>query len=281
MSKNINATGQYGNSQFTVSLTSGEAAFTTILEAITAASAVSGSVFIFSGTYTESLAFPANVTVLGSSTGEDTFDVIITGNQTFTGAGNLALKNINFKATTGDTWTQSTSTASGVLEFQDCRIDSTAGKGIVMGTTGFNTSSLYLRSSAVQAFNQCVDASGNSILTSNLSTFNTSTDNINCIDLSNASSLTCNLSNFNTSGIGTGSCVALSGANNSVDSGNCRYNGGNAATASAFEFTIAGGSVRSVKDEMFIAGATYWIRSTGAFGTLSYGSTIINTGTTA
>ena len=284
MVKNVNAAGQYGNSQFTVSATRGEAAFTTIAEAITAASAVSGSVYVFPGSYTESLAFPANVSVTGASSGEDKFDVIITGNQTFTGeyAGNehLSLRNINFKATTGNTWTQSASTASSTLEFQDCKIESTAGKGVFTGTAGANFSTLYIRSTSIQALNQCIDATGNSIVQSDLSVLNTSTDNINCIDLAGGSSLNISLSNLNTSGIGTGSCVALNSATNSVDSSNTRYNAGNATTASAFEFTIAGGFIRTTKDEMFIAGGMHWARSTGAFGTLSYGSTIINTGTT-
>lgn len=281
MTRQINASGQYGNSQFTVSSTALNAAYTTIQEAVTAASGVSGMIYIYPGTYTESIAWPANISVEASANGEGTFEVEIIGNQTFAGNGNLSLRNIRFRATAGDTWTQSAPAGSGVLEFQDCRIDSSAGKGVVTGTTGLNTSTLYLRSSEVGASLQAIDASGNSILDVNSTRLATTTDNINCIDMAGATSLSVSLSNLNTSGIGTGRCVSLNSATNSVDSTNTRYNAGNGATAAAFYFTIAGGSVRSAKDEMFVAGGTYWTASAGAFGTLSYASTIINTGTTA
>ncbi len=283
MTKNINATGQYGRSQFTVSATSGAAAYTTIQEAVTAAAAVTpkGTVFIFEGVYAESIAWPADITVEGAGDGESLFEVTITGNQTFAGSGNISFKNIRFNASSGDTWTQSAPAGSGHIAFQDCRISPTSGRGVVIGTAGANTSSMFLRSSEISSSLQAIDASGNSILEITQSSLSTSTNNFNTVDLAGATSLITELGVFNNSGVGTGSCVSLNGVNNSVDSQNTRYNAGNATSASAFEFTIADGSIRSVKDEMFIAGGTFWARSAGAFGTLSYGSTIINTGTTA
>ena len=281
MTRQINSAGQYGSSQFTVSATALDAGYTTIQEAVTAASAVAGTVFIFPGTYTESIAWPANISIEGASNGEESFEVEIVGNQTFAGNGNLSLKNIRFGATSGDTWTQTAPTASGALEFQECRIDSLAGKGVVTTTTGINTSSLFLRSSEIASALQSIDGSGNSILDINSTRLATATNSINCIDIAGSTGLSVTLSNISTSGTGTGRCVSLNGAASSVVSSNTGYNGGNAATAAAFYFSVAGGSVRSTKDEMFISGATYWAASAGAFGTLSYASTIINTGTSA
>ena len=281
MAKNINAAGQYGKSQHTVAASASDAAYTTIQEAVTAAASNNGTVYIYQGTYTESIVWPANVTVEGAGDGEASFEVTITGNQSFAGSGNLSFTNIGFTASSGNTWTLSAPAASGTVAFQDCRIASTAGKGIVVGTAGGTFSSVFLRSSEISSSLQAIDASGNSVLDITQTSLFISTDNLNTVDLTGASGLTTELGEFNTSGIGTGSCIGLNGTGSSIDSQNTRYNAGNGATASAFEVTVAGGSIRSTKDEMFISGGTYWARSTGAFGTLTYGSTIINTGTTA
>lgn len=278
MTKNINAAGQYGNSQFTVSTVIGEAAYSTIQAALNDIAGSSKTIFIYAGTYNESILWPANVSVEGASNGENTFDVTINGTQTFNGSGNVSFKNINF-INSADCWTQDSVAGSGTLEFIDCKIESSAARGVVLGTT-IGVSTFLLKSSEISSSLQTLDSSGNSILELQNSILSVSTDNVNTIDLAGNSSINLSGSTLNTSGIGSASCVSLNSATNSVDSRNSIYNGGNASNASAFLFTISGAFVRTVNDEMFISGATFWARSTGAFGTLSYGAILIDSGLT-
>jgi len=273
-----NASGQFGISSFTVSAVAGQGAHTSIQSAVTAASASQRggeTIFIYPGTYMESISWPNNLSVEGTSVGRNAYDIVVIGNQTFEGGGNLSIKNIEFNSTSGDTWKVSSSIGRGSLGFQECRIGSSNGKGV--SVEGFAT--LYLRSCEVMSSLQSIDALETSIVEAHSTKLATSTDGMNAVSLSGSASLKINLSNLNTSGLGSGSCISLSGVSNSVDSCNSRYNAGNGARASAFSFEAAGGVVHSMKDEMFIAGGTYWANATGSFGSISYGSIIINTST--
>ena len=275
-----NASGQFGISEFTVSATAGKASHTTIQAAVTA-SGGSGSIFIYPGLYNESIAWPAGISVIGSSTGENTFDVSITGNQTFTGGGNLSFENIAFSAGASDVWTQSSPASNAILEFKNCGISNTGGKGIVLGSGGGNISSLFMESTSINASTQALDISGAGTTTSNLllCSLNT-TGAVNTVDVTGTSTnVVIDSTLISTSSASANSCVAANSATSTVTSRNSRYNAGNLANASAFLFSAAG-TIRSRKDEMTVNTGTFWARSTGAFGALTYGSTIINTGTT-
>ena len=282
MVKNINAAGQYGNSQFTVSQTSVEAAYTTIQEAVTEATGSGGTIYIYPGTYTESISWPGGITVIGAGKGDFAigFDVIIDGNQTFNSGGTSSFQNLFFRSFSGNTATIDDAGGSLGIEFKDCIINASAGKGIVSTTPGAHFININLESSLVSASDNAIDASGNTTVITSFCQISTTTDNLNTVELNDSSSINPILTQFSTSTMGTGSCIALNGATSSVESFDSKYICGDSANASAFLFTIAGGTVRTLQDEMNTVGGTYWARSTGAFGSLTYGSTTIDTGTT-
>jgi len=158
----FNASGTFGSTPFLVGSIQNGAAYATIAEALLDVSA--GSVVIIQpGTYTESITWPANIDVQGSSSSITNPAVTIIGNQTFSNAGELAFYGISFSASSGSIWTTGPS-GVGVqnVDFDTCKFENSAGKCLTS-----------------------VSALGSSSITCNNSNFLSSGDV--CLDISNAS----------------------------------------------------------------------------------------------
>jgi len=279
MVKNINAAGQYGDSQFTVSNTSSDAAYNNIQDAVTAASSVSGaSVKIQPGTYNESIAWPPNITVEGSTTVQEDFDVVINGNQTFAGNGDLSFETIQFSAAAGDIFTHTTSSGISIVDFTRCKLIPAVGKGYVISGAGlFALGNLF--HTQIEASGNCIEAFGDSGINLNQCTLLTITANINAIEMDDSASLEISRSSVSLTASGTGVCVALNSASNVAISSETKYSAIGTASSSAFLFGAAA-EVESLRDTMNINTGTYWARSTGAFGLIRYALNIITDGTT-
>lgn len=282
MVEHVNASGQFGVSQITVSGTLEEARFTTIAEALAEAALTPGSsVYIYPGTYTESLTWPSGVSVVGSTSGESTYEVIIVGNQTFSGGPNasLSIDNILFQSTVGDTWTQDDSLGASLLEFDSCSITSTAGRGVVSSSaTALQTKVLFDNCQLVTLLSNVVatgSAAGSVEVESQRSDmlFTSLLTNYN-VDLNAFATFKTRNSDYESS---AGNCnVHVNDANSSVDSFNNLYD-----SPTSFVFCYdANGTVKSVQDEIVNA-TTFWASSSGAYGVLNYGSIVIDTGAAA
>jgi len=280
MVKNVNASGQYGSTQFTVSQTSGDGAYDTIQEAVTAASSVAGAtVHIQQGVYTESVVWPPNISAIGAATGQEIYDVVIQGNQSFAGNGNLSFENLEFAPTSGDAFLQTTSSGISIVDFTRCKLNAVAGSAYISLSTGGNPAlSNFLNSQCIGADTSII-ALGDSVVELTSCLILNLTPAINGIELRDNSVLNISLSSI-TLAAGGGACIFLNGANASVDSSNNLYNAGNVAASNAFRFNVAGSEVQSIKDHLNVVSGTYWAASTGAFGTLTYSSNVISSGTT-
>lgn len=272
-----NPSGQFGASSIVVDPTPGVGSFVTIAAAASAAS-TGDTIYIRPGTYTESIVFPSGINFIGSTTGSTSSEISIVGNQTFNVVGSLSFENISFSSAAGDTWTYTSPAPPGsTLELNSCSITASSGNALSSSPVGATIQNLNIGNSTLSASGNAINASGNSILTLKNSTLKTTTDNINAIDISGATSINSCMTTINNSGVGTGACISLNGATNSVISDHSTYNAGSLANATAFLFTIAGGSVRSILDQFFVTG-TFFARSTGAFGALTYGNSTIGGG---
>lgn len=279
MVQNISPSGQYGSSRFTVSLDGGHGAFTTIAEAAAAAAAVTGTVYIFPGTYTESLTWPANIAVEGASTGETFHDVKIVGNQTFDSEGNISFQDIEFESAAGDTWTISLAAGAGniAFEMEGCEIVASGGNCFTSTNAAGNFNFLTFLSCQMTASAIAISASDRTIINSVRDLIQSTGAGANVIDLNDNSICNLRLSEVRT-GVG-GACIAINSATARVDSFNDEYISSGAANSTAFLFT-ADGIVRSIQDILDIDTGTFWARATGAFGQLSYASNVITDGNT-
>ena len=274
MTKSFNSSNQYGQTRFTVSDTPGKGSFTTIAEAVNASSAAGGGgVYIFPGAYTESITWPSNVVVSGDiGEGSGSFKVNILGNQTFSIAGgSLAFQGIAFTATSGDAWTVSGNATTFVIN--SCLIFAVSGGGIIS-----TSAELIIRNSNIIAGGaQAINALSGTVIV-NSCTLGTGSSSGNTVDLQSSASINANLSTFTTPSSGSGSCIASSGATTSVTSTRNVFSAGNLANASAFIFTVNGGTIKSTQDQFTVNG-TFLIRSGGGIGAFTYGGMIVNAGT--
>jgi len=280
MTRQVNPAGQFGSSQFTVSQTSSDAAYTTIAEALTdAAAAGGGTVIIQPGLYSESLVWPANVQVEGASAPE-AFSVVLIGNQTFSDAGDSSFQNIHFFSPTGNSFSQINAAGTSNLTFTDCKFEALTGIAYNLAPTG-TLANLTFQRCTVLGSTSVLTITGVSLAKVINSGLTAQTNNSNVVDLGGSGVLQSELTIFNTSGSGTGNCVSLNSGTCFVDSSYCTYTAGGGATASAFRFTINGASVTTVNDKISVSGGTYWASATGVLGLLRYGNAIIVSGTTS
>lgn len=122
------ATNNYGTAKFIVSSSAANGTHTTIASALTAASS-GDTIFIRDGSYTEDLTLKAGVNLAAFSGGEDTPNVTIIGNATFTAAGTVAISNIRLQ-TNGAAFLTVSGSAASVVDLLNCYVNCTNATGI-------------------------------------------------------------------------------------------------------------------------------------------------------
>lgn len=129
-----------GPAQYVVSSVAGQAAFTSIQDAIDQAvtDGVSSSspavVWIYSGTYTEDLALAPYVSLAGSND-SNTAGVLIIGNASFTGTGNISLSNLGFETPNGSAALSFSGTGNTVAHMNYVTINGSSGTGLECSNT--------------------------------------------------------------------------------------------------------------------------------------------------
>jgi hypothetical protein len=240
-----NSTDLFGPSPFIVNPTPGLGSYTTILSAVTAAALVGGTVYIQEGTYTESIAFPAGIAIIGVSAG-DAFNVVIVGNHTFATNGTLSLQNLKFTpaVTSSPLFLINPSSGTSVADFSSSEVRSAGAVAFSVAATGSGSARLHL-------FNTSVIGSVNTITIGANATVDV--DICSIFSLTTAVNLTAATALFNSTYTSFGS------------------------TDSTFLFS-AGAVVGSICDIINSQAASYFARSTGAFGTIGYSyATVLGT----
>jgi hypothetical protein len=272
-----NSSGQYGPSQFTVSSTPGIGSYTTIATAVAAASTAGvGTVYLYPGTYTESISWPSGITVSGlnASTGTGIPGLsfassIIIGNQTYSGSGNLSFQNIAFESTSGTTWSIALP-ANATINFSECAINNSGGGAVtVSGSTGALFSA---DSTEIDGSTTAITASGNFTVALNANILSSGSGNTLTVGAN-----TSVLSQANTYITTSGSNIALTAATSLYESSLSSYFSPS-TSANCIQFQ-ANGTAASI-NEIFNSSATsgFYISSTGSFGQASVGNATL-TGT--
>jgi hypothetical protein len=122
------ATNNYGPAKFIVSANVYEGTHTTIAAALTSASS-GDTIFIRPGTYTENPTLKAGVNLTTYTGDGNTGNVIILGKCTFTGAGTVAISNIQLK-TNSDFAIAVTGSSASVLNLYGCYLNCNNNTGI-------------------------------------------------------------------------------------------------------------------------------------------------------
>lgn len=272
MPTNTNATAQYGTTVFTVSAVAGQGAYNKIVDAVTAAHVSGGgAVYIFPGSYSESVVWPSGISVIGATTGESASTVSITGNQVFNGANSIAFQNILFNTQTTFVINPSSGSSS-FIEFTNCSVASSSlsQPSISMMPTA-SLAAIKLTSCSISGVN-AINAIGNSLITITTSQLSSTGSGSAAIFLDNTSSLNCTSSTFKAI-VGSGNGIYLNNSGVTVSSTNCSYTAGNAA----FLYN-SDGNVISINDQFSVSGA-YLAQATGSYGGLSYAYGVVISGT--
>jgi hypothetical protein len=255
-----NASGQFGASLFIVGPNTGSGVpYTTILSAVTAAAAASpkGSVFIQPGTYSESIAWPPGISVIGSSTGS-TKVVTIVGSQSWNSPGVCSFENISFQSSQ-TTWTIGNgSNLPSLVEMTNCEIKSsgTSGQAFLVGSSAgpvslnLNECSISVTGSAELAL-----SISNSTVTAYNSEFNSSLSSN--VAIGAAGIFNCASSSLIAGG---GPCILIDDPTALVSSIGSQYN----ASSSAVQFNAAG-YMNSFSDLFTSVGSNYVAGSSGTF----------------
>jgi hypothetical protein len=163
MTRQINSINFPGIDKYVVDASAANGSYTTIAQAITAATATGGTVWINPGTYVENLVIPGGVNLIGnSSVGSSA--VIISGNATITNyTGNLGLTNLTLTAGSGTTLAISSNTSvSKIINITGCTIANTNASGIAVSavSTGTGNFTVLLAQSQVQSSGIGVSSNG-------------------------------------------------------------------------------------------------------------------------
>lgn len=256
----IDSTYLCGNSPYIVGPKIGLATYTTISAALTAATLAGGNqtIYIQPGTYIENITWPANINVIGVSTGTQSYSITIRGNQTFSASGYLAFEEIDFTSTSGDTFTI-TNSGTNSIEFNSCFIGATSGHSLKV-TSSVESIVTIEDSSVVSSGGNAVQFVGFGTLTADHTTFNsTSTDAIYLSTSCTAHLLDCIIDSLNNN------CVTLATAPVNYFSKGCYYLG----KTSIFNYT-ANNTVTTTYDTFNCSG-TFYAKTTGpGVGTFAY-----------
>jgi len=242
-----NSTDLFGPSPYIVNPIPGFGSYTTIQAAVTAAAVTGGTVYVQEGTYTESILFPSGVAVVGVSTG-DLFSVIIIGNHTFSVNGMISFQYVKLQPVSSSSPVFSINPSSGTsaVDFSNSEIDSTT-----MSIVGFSVLATGSATATLHLFNTTVVSPVTAITVGAQATVN--------LDLCSIRSLTTAI-NVTSSTAVFNSTYTFFGS-----------------TDSTFLFS-SNGLATSTYDTINSQAASYFARSTGAFGILSYSyTTLFNT----
>jgi hypothetical protein len=163
MTRQSNSINFPGIDKYVVDATASNGSYTTIAQAITAATATGGTVWINPGTYVENLTIPGGVNLIGNtSVGSNA--VVISGNATITNyTGNIAFTNITFTANSGTTIAISSNTSvSKIVSFGGCTIANTSVSGTTVSAVSTSTGNftVALVQSQVQSSGIGINANG-------------------------------------------------------------------------------------------------------------------------
>lgn len=272
VSTNTNATGQYGTTVFTVSSVVGQAAYNRIVDAVTAASlSGGGAVYIFPGSYSESITWPSGISVIGATTGASASTVSITGNQVFNGVNSIAFQNIFFNTQT-TFMINPTSGSSSYIEFTNCSVTSSSPSqpAISMMPTA-PLAAIKLTSCSISGA-MGISATGNSLVTITASQLSSTGSGSAAIFLDNTASLNCTSSIVKAT-VGVGNCIYLNNSGVKVSSTSCSY-----TTGGAVFLYNSNGNVTSINDQFNASGA-YFAQATGSYGVLTYAYGVVVSGT--
>ena len=271
-----NLTSQFGISSFTVSSTPGVGTYSTIQTAVTAAQiAGAQTVYIYPGTYNESISWPAGVNIQGNDSGTQNSNVIITGTQTASAAGQISFRNIQFNnsgSAAGNVWT--ISNALSVVHFTECFIVALSGTGaafsMTAGSLDVKTSQMTLTSLTATTLISVSGGLAKLKLCQVISTANTTAATVTVGALGSFDG-TSNEISAGTSG----SCIAITSATATVNMIDCRYISGD----STFNYTAAGSVISVLDSHQSSAASGFVARTTGpGIGTFLY-SLILYKGT--
>ena len=268
-----NATNNFGATNYLVGTIANGAPYQTIQDAIDAAVTTLPAVMVIQpGTYTESISWPAGLSVSSSSSALTTLQVSIVGNQTFTATGELSFESILFTALAGDTWTcgdAGAGTAS--LDLQNCVLISNAGL-CILSASAAGTSNVTTRSTTCLSLAaDCADVA-NGTLRMGLSEFISTAAAGSGLTVGLSALCTATVCQF--SGGATGSGVLITGAASQF-SGTLNSISGQ----QGIRFTAAG-QATSIRDS-FATTDPFFINTSGAFGTLSIGLPLFVSGSTS
>lgn len=242
-------------SPYVVDAVAGAAPYQTISAALTAANAAGGgTVYIRPGTYTESLTWPINVSVIGACLGSSDAPVIVVGNQTVTAVGSLKLRNIKFSCAAGVLWTIGAAGSATAVDFQTCNLANAAAN---------NAIKLNIANATTFTLNNCILSSGDNHIQ-----FIGGTSSIfNCTfsGAGNAFYVGANATiNFRENNVSSSQySFQIDSATANLTSINNKY------TAISIAGYTAGGTITSINDEVNASDATYAIQSGGAYGTFN------------
>lgn len=273
---NINASGQYGPTIFTVSKVSGQAAYTTLANAVAALTVNGGgSLYIFPGTYTESIAWPSNVSVIADATGTNTYSVIIVGNQTFAPAStptSVSFQNIQLSSSSGNTFAISGALDSNVDFFQ-CSVIATSGFAVTGSSSGLNSVFKGTQSSFTGSLG-ALSFTGSSSVDLSLSIVRTTGVGTTALAVAGSNSVSSKQTSFFAQTVG-GICISL-GAGTGLSSNSSSYSAGSGSSPLAAGIYYAGfATAASVNDTFAITDPLYYAKSTVAGGILGYSYTTI------
>lgn len=256
------------------------AGFTVIQNAINSASAAGGgTVYIYPGTYTESLTLAAGVSLIGSSPGDLQNAIIISGNHTFSGSGISSLQNLTLSASSGDALIISGANNS-VVQINNCAIAASSGHAVTGSSTNLNSNFVANNSKFTGSLSGLNFSGSSGVSLTNCSTQCITAGNTAFI-MSGSNAASVNNSSFfmrTTGGVAiNGVCVSI-GAGCSISSNKCSYSAGSGSSA-AFYFPALLGTASSIYDSFVIQDPSYYAKAAGSgFGTLAYSYTTIVSG---
>jgi Pectinesterase len=258
-----NSINLFGTTPYIVSTVAATGSYTTIQSAINAASAAGGGVvYIKPGTYFENLSIPDKISLTGATSGIDQssssglYNVQILGVHTFSATTYaVSIRGITFgsqiSSPTGPLITISPSTGVASVDFFDCIIDATI-NGVSV------TSCISVTSTASGS---CFVSFSNCIIQSNFEDIVVGTNSAVQVTQSKLYAVG-----------GTSACVLITSATGSIDSSYNTYLN-TAFSCAAFS---ANGILSSKFDSFQCSDSTgFYIKSSGAFGKLSYGDSIV------
>ncbi len=270
-----NAAATFGPSQFLVGTADAGAPYTTIASAVAAFNTIggNGTLLIQPGTYTESIAWPAGLSVQGVTSAMQYLPVVIVGNQTFSAsgsgsAGNVSFSGIFFQSTSGDCFTAGPSgSGSGTIQFFNCDFTASGGRCFVSSSASGTLATEMFFCSSISTSSDCCSVANGSIFGFEGS-FVSNTGN--AIDLGASG-----FGDFQDFQFGAAAGIGIN-----LSSTTSTYSGNNSVIQSptGLTFAAAGGLAISNKDNWYTSGS-YFANASSSGPTLQIGDPLFFSGT--